>query len=144
MSWLVRELSRPRDVQSASWRICKLFCLDRELSSPRLVQSVSWLVRELSRPRDIQSASWQSASWRICKLSSNLCVMSVSNNIPEFVWSSPSRNVFPFFQFIWCWSIDSLTHQFILPWRWIYFLLHISMIELCFINNTDITTCAKN
>ena len=36
---------------------------DRELSSPRLVQS---------SPRDVQSASWQSASWRIRELSSYL------------------------------------------------------------------------
>ena len=27
-------------------------------------------IRELSSPRDVQSASWQSASWRICELSS--------------------------------------------------------------------------
>jgi len=43
---------------------------DRELSSPQLVQSASCLVRELTSPRDVQSASWQSASWRICELSS--------------------------------------------------------------------------
>jgi len=43
---------------------------DRELSSPRLVQSTSWLVRELSSPRVDQSAWWQSASWRIHELSS--------------------------------------------------------------------------
>ena len=37
---------------------------NRELSSPRLVQSASCLVRKLTSPRDVQSASWQSASWR--------------------------------------------------------------------------------
>jgi len=54
----------------------------RDLSSPRLVHSVSclWLVRELSSPRVDQSASWQSASWRIHELSSNrLC--------PRGVWT---------------------------------------------------------
>jgi len=28
-------------------------------------------IRELSSPRDVQSTSWQSASWRICELTSN-------------------------------------------------------------------------
>jgi len=54
---------------------------DRELSSPRLVQSASWLVRELTSPRDVQSANWQSASWHIRELSS-YHNMSLLYNIP--------------------------------------------------------------
>ena len=81
--WSTRRLDNSRTGQVADWttrgchrRLCVLsfpfwrHLRDRELSSPRLVQSVSWLLRELSSPRDVQSASWQSASWHIRELSS--------------------------------------------------------------------------
>ena len=81
--WSTRGLDNSRTWQVADWttrgchrRLCVLsfpfwrHLRDRELSSPRLVQSASCLVRELTSPRDVQSASWQSASWRIRELSS--------------------------------------------------------------------------
>ena len=81
--WSTRGLDNSRTGQVADWttRGChRWLCMlsfrfwrhlrDRELSSPRLVQSASWPVREMSSPRDVQSASWQSASWRIRELSS--------------------------------------------------------------------------
>ena len=39
-------------------------------AKPRVVQSATCLDRELTSPRDVQSASWQSASYRICEFSS--------------------------------------------------------------------------
>ena len=67
--WSTRGLDNSRTGQVADWttrgchrRLCVLsfpvwrHLQDRELSSPRLVQSASWLVRELSSPRVDQSA----------------------------------------------------------------------------------------
>jgi len=69
VDWSTRGLDNSRTGQVADWtthgchrRLCVLsfpvwrHLRDRELSSPRLVQSVSWLVRELSSPRVDQSA----------------------------------------------------------------------------------------
>jgi len=67
--WSTRGLDNSRTGQVADWttRGChRQLCVlsfpfwrhqrDRELASPRLVQSASWLVRELSSPRVDQSA----------------------------------------------------------------------------------------
>jgi len=79
--WTSRGLDNSRTGQVADWttrrchqRLCVLsfpvwrHLRDRELSSPRLVQSVSWLVRELSSPRVDQSARCPVRELAICEL----------------------------------------------------------------------------